>query len=151
MRIAQIAPLYGDEIGGAENSTSLLLTYLREEGVDVSVFSMRNGARTRGAHVIPFLNWIPATVASVGNPILDVVVTKLLSRALVAQGRFDLIHVQDVVFLCPTIAAARESGTPIVVTVRDPLPRSIDPNNYPRLLQIPFRPCCDIKIPRDSL
>ena len=136
MRVAQIAAFYGTEISGAENSISLLLAKLREEGqgVDICVFSTRRRALQLGGYVIPYLDWIPPLAITVGNPVLDMLMAALLSRVVAAQGRFDLMHVQDVVCLRAAVSVARRLDVPLVATVRDPIPRSISHSNYPCLI-----------------
>jgi glycosyltransferase involved in cell wall biosynthesis len=131
MRIAQIAPFYGDEIAGAENSVSLLLDYLlKRDGINITIFTTRRITHHRNAHSIPILGRIPQKIIIVGNPILDLLTAKLLLNKIKVQGNFDLIHVQDVVCLPAGVSVAEKLDIPLVVTVRDSLPRSIDDDNY---------------------
>jgi glycosyltransferase involved in cell wall biosynthesis len=132
MRVAQIATFYGTEIAGAENSISLLLSYLHEQNVlEQAVFSTRGVADGESVHSIPPLDRIPPTIMTVGNPVLDFLTTHLLLHTLEAHGPFDLIHLQDAVIVTAGVAAAERLSIPIVVTVRDTLPRIVHKNNYP--------------------
>ena len=65
--MAQIASFFGEEIGGAENSISILLSALSKHGIQMEIFSTRSGISHIGGKLITFTNFIPKSVINVGS------------------------------------------------------------------------------------
>ncbi|MEK6983481.1 MAG: glycosyltransferase family 4 protein [Nanoarchaeota archaeon] len=121
MRIAIISTFYGKNFGGAEISAKILADGLQRKRHNITVLSTKKS--DYGTYSINFLRFIPKKLIILGSTILDKMLESQISHYLEGY-KPDIIHVQDLFVLPATVKAAKKRKIPILVTIRDELPRT---------------------------
>jgi glycosyltransferase involved in cell wall biosynthesis len=128
MKILVATDAFPPLCGGSGWSTFELARGLRARGHDITVVRPRQGESTfvreieyDGFSVREF-PIAPPEIPYVRNYYKSERLTRLLGlylADLATKSRYDIIHAQHVMTALPSIAAARRTGVPVVVTVRD--------------------------------
>ena len=122
LKILYISTFYGSSLeSGAEKSTRIWAKLLRNHGFKVRILTLSMRIKINEKDVIKINKLIPDYVLS-GSSFLDNILAKYIRKALILE-KPDIIHVQDLFSLPPTISAKNVISKPIVVTIRDPLPK----------------------------
>jgi len=130
MKIAFIASFFGINIGGAEKSIGILANLLRDNNVDVTIFTTRGYSGDNNVININRTSWLPNKILILGNKILDLFLYHEIKRTIKYNGPFDLIHIQDLYLLPACTKIIEELNIPAVVTIRDKLPKEIYEGDY---------------------
>jgi glycosyltransferase involved in cell wall biosynthesis len=132
--IAVLSTFLGENLGGAEESIKLLCGVLNKHD-HVIVYSTRAGLinRNLGFHVarIKFTSLLPRRVLILGSTFLDYYIAIILFFTL---RNTKALLVQDLYSLCAATIVARWKKLPLIVTIRDPLPKVIPKGDFPIML-----------------
>lgn len=124
MRVDFISTFYGANLGGAEISISLLKQGLEKRKIKIRVITLQD---IKENNVISVKRKIPTKILLVGNSILDKYLAKKLEEIWMKE-KPDLVHAQDLYGLPATMQTAIKLSIPVIVTVRDPLPKKLSQN-----------------------
>lgn len=132
--MAFVSTFYGVNIGGAEKSVEILYDGLKRLGTDVTIFTSRkNNNQDKGVITINNTFWLPNRLLLFGNGLIDLYLFIMLKSAIIKKGPFDVIHTHDLYALPACVKLAKRLSIPIVVTVRDNMPKQIFDSDYNRL------------------
>lgn len=124
MNLVFSTAFFGNGLGGAEISVDLLIRKLQEKHHDVQVITTRKINLNQNTILLPFSNYVPKKVLIGGIGIIDFFLSYHIEKFL-RRNHPDLIHIHDLYSLPASVNAALKLGLPIVVTIRDPLPREL--------------------------
>lgn len=131
MNIALVTTFYGENLGGAEKSIGLLISILREKGINVKVFSTRAYKLPQEDVVqIPYTKYLPNKLLLLGNGFLDWYLAWCLGRVIKKGDDYDLIHTQDFFMLPASVKLAKKRKIKIVGHVREAMSKKIYKGNY---------------------
>ena len=124
MKVRFVSTFYARTYGGAEISTKLLLDELQKAGVDSKIITphYKNGHIRNEAIGLPYLSLLPKKNFILGNRILDYCYSRLITSAI-NSSKPDILHTHDLFALPATMQAGKKLNIPVVVTIRDNLPR----------------------------
>jgi glycosyltransferase involved in cell wall biosynthesis len=109
MKIAIISTHYGNDIGGAEVSTRLLVDGLKKAKHNIKILSLNNR-----------FTWMPLSVKAflLNTKLLDKQIEDYLYRKL-KKTMPDIVHIQDLMISPAAIRAAKRLNLKTMITVRD--------------------------------
>lgn len=125
MKIGFVSTFYTREYGGAEVSTRFLAHALLQHDIDISVITPQTTSYLANYPEItplPLLSLVPKKVYILGNWLLDRIYAYKIVDVL-KTNRPDLLHVHDLFSLPAAVISAACLKIPIIITVRDNLPR----------------------------
>ena len=109
MKIAIVSTYFGENIGGAEVSTNLLVEGLNKTKNQVKVITLNSLLQSIPTYLRAFL---------LNTNLLDVYISRYIYNQLCGKG-FDIVHVQDLMILPATVLAAKKLKLKVIATVRD--------------------------------
>lgn len=109
MNISIISTYYGEEIGGAEISTKLLVEGLQKTANQVEIITLNN-----------FFNKIPLSLRAflLNTNLLDSYIEKYIYNKL-KSSKPDIVHIQDLMISPAAIKAAKKLNLKTIITIRD--------------------------------
>jgi glycosyltransferase involved in cell wall biosynthesis len=120
MKIIFAYAFYDKPLGGAEISTNLLEKELGKNKLKIKILTIGNNSDKKIIG-IPF-KFVPKKILIIGSQLIDKLLSVKATKILLKE-KPNLIHIQDIYILPSIINAALKLKIPVVVTVRDNLPR----------------------------
>ncbi|NVM05311.1 MAG: glycosyltransferase family 4 protein [Candidatus Helarchaeota archaeon] len=120
-------------LGGGEIGANLLKKGLEKKKVIVKILTAQP-IKEDEKDILPinFKVPIPKEIILLGNPVLDMLLKKNIETAFKKNNYYpNVIHVQNIYALPASVKVARKFKIPIVVTIREPLPKVLlHPYNF---------------------
>jgi len=120
-RILFVSTFYGRKLGGAEISLKLLFDGLNKTD-QCTVSLVTSQLSTQDGFFSLNLEWIPKKAFLFGNYFIDKYASYRLAK-IAREFQPHILHVQDLFLLPATVLLSQKIDIPVVVTVRDNLPR----------------------------
>lgn len=133
MKIIYISTFYGANLGGAEVSVRLIFEELAKKNISIQILT-REKTNGQNIKIIPFLNMIPRSIFKIGFDSIDRIAENMIKK-IVKKEKPDLIHVHDIFILPSIVNISKEFNIPLVITIRDPLPKKIS-HNYNIMIRL---------------
>ncbi len=117
VRVLEVAPCAGTEVGGAEVVIDAMFTSLEESGLDVHMLTCRKNPRY--SYMGAFTNAIPVKAFVSGSRVIDWLMAWRILAHIRHNPRPDIVHAQDTYCLPAVVIAAGRLGVPCVATVHN--------------------------------
>lgn len=124
MKICFVSTFYGNPLGGAEISVQLLAESLIRKEIDVIIITSVDKINDKNIRHVTLPKFLHRKFVILGNILIDEFLSKKIEK-IVLEENPDIIHVHDLYMLPACVSVSKKLGVPIVVTIRDNVPKRL--------------------------